>query len=150
MYAKQAKLGTAAINSATAIKLKAERRLADAVDEGQAAGEIAVKERNLKHGPDVRSADIGETPTTFDELGVTRQRVAEARTIRDNYTDEQIDDIITEANANDVSVRGVGARAIVRGAGEGAEARWRWCRPSRRSAGGFQEACAEGGTTRPP
>ena len=38
VWAQQAKLGTSAVNHATVIKMRAERRLADAVDEGQKQG----------------------------------------------------------------------------------------------------------------
>jgi hypothetical protein len=41
VWAQRSRLGTSSINHATAIKLKAEMRIADLVDEGQAAGQIA-------------------------------------------------------------------------------------------------------------
>lgn len=52
--------------------------MADEIDKGQAAGEVARKHERVS---DVRSADI--TPATFADLGVTRQRVAEWRQTRD-------------------------------------------------------------------
>ena len=66
-------LGTAAINHATVIKVRAERRLADIVDAGQERGEIAVP----GPGADVRSANI----SGFEELGIDRFRLAEARVL---------------------------------------------------------------------
>lgn len=83
VYARKVKLGNSAINHATAIKLKAERRLADIVDAGQQAGEIAVR------GPraDARDAGICGLP----DLGITSQRLAEARRLRDIHTDDDID-----------------------------------------------------------
>jgi len=39
VWAQQARLGTSAVNHATVIKMRAERRLADAVDKGQKAGQ---------------------------------------------------------------------------------------------------------------
>ncbi len=41
MYARQSKLGTSAIDHATMIKVRAERRLADIVDKGHERGEFA-------------------------------------------------------------------------------------------------------------
>ena len=55
-----------------------ERRLADVVDEGQAAGLIAEREGSVRN-PDSK---------TFAELGLKKQRLAESRRIRDHYTDD--------------------------------------------------------------
>ena len=99
IYARQSKLGTASINHATIIKVRAERRLADIVDEGQARGEIATQERggaNIPNG--VRSAN---TVSTLPELGVDRQRLAEARVLRDAYTDSDLRQRQERANASD-------------------------------------------------
>ena len=52
--------------------------MADEIDRGQAAGEVAAKGRP----ENVQSSDIYE-PATFADLGVTRQRVAEWRQTRD-------------------------------------------------------------------
>ncbi len=120
VFARQAKLGTSSVNHATAIKLKAERRLADVVDEGQAAGQIAGKgeggggrkPRNNVRRPDIIT-DVAPTvtvdsapakPVTLDEIGVDRRRLNEARTIRDTYSDEDIDEIVEEATEQDVTV----------------------------------------------
>lgn len=54
--------------------------MAELVDEGQARGEIATPERNLRRGPDVRAEDIGrDAPKTLPELGIDRRRLIEAR-----------------------------------------------------------------------
>lgn len=92
VYARQSKLGTSAINHATVIKVRAERRLADIVDEGQARGEIATSHDG---SPAVRSAD------TYDELGLTRQGVDDARTLRDGYSEEQLEELRQAADSED-------------------------------------------------
>ena len=79
-------LGTAAINHATVIKVRAERRLADIVDAGQARGEIATQDSGInQHSEGVR------TPDTLADLGIERQRLAEARLLRDGYTEAELD-----------------------------------------------------------
>jgi hypothetical protein len=99
VWAQRAKLGTASINHATAIKLKAEIRLADCVDEGQRRGEIAEKGRPNN----VRSEDIIE-PAELADLGVSRQRLSESRKIRDAFTPEVIDEIVESANLQDKEI----------------------------------------------
>lgn len=96
VYAQRAKLGTSAVNHATTVKLLAERRLADAVDAGQQAGTIAQKGGD--HRSNARSAGIAPTLT---ELGVRSQRLAEARTVRDAYTDDDLRRDAEQANAAD-------------------------------------------------
>ena len=91
--AKQGKLGTGSINYATVVKLRAERLIAEYVDQGQAAGQIATMDRTK--GPD--SGPI----STLDDLGLTKQRVAEARTIRDRYDDAELIQLGTAATAED-------------------------------------------------
>jgi ParB family chromosome partitioning protein len=91
--AKRAHLGDAAMNRAQAIKVKALARLAELVDEGQARGQIATRQDNLKRGLEVRSPDIGKP----EPLPIPRQRLAEARKIAKNYTPEDIDRIMEEA-----------------------------------------------------
>ena len=112
VYAKQAKLGTGAINSATAIKLKAERRLAITVDEGQANGQIATQKDGRTH-LGIRSANTQTLPVetvelpapkTLAELGVNARKVNEARAIRDEYTDADIDELVDTATAKDQTV----------------------------------------------
>ncbi|MHB8867473.1 MAG: DNA N-6-adenine-methyltransferase [Thermoleophilia bacterium] len=83
VYARKAELGTAAVNHATAIKVRALKRMAELVDEGQARGEIASKGsapgsgNQYSHG-DVTRPDI-TVPATLPDLGITRQRLHEAR-----------------------------------------------------------------------
>ncbi len=69
--------GTAAVNHATAIKVRALKRMAELVDEGQAAGVIATRQDTLRRGPVVPSHDNGP-PATLTDLGITRQRLHEA------------------------------------------------------------------------
>lgn len=94
--AKELKLGTAAINHATSLKLRAEVRLAGAVDKGQANGEIASLGHN-QHTPEgVR------TPNTLPDLGLSAREVSEARTVRDYFEDENAVLVLEEeATAND-------------------------------------------------
>lgn len=101
VFAERARLGTAAVNHATKIKLQAERTLADLVDEGQATGRIATR-RDNQH---VRSAD----KHTLADLGVSRRRLAEARVIRDAFTADDIAERVDEADAEDriITRRGV-------------------------------------------
>ena len=89
VWAQQAKLGTSAVNHATVIKLRAERRMADAVDEGQAAGQIATS-RDGGRPPKMPPKGGGITKPTLEDIGVQQQRLAEARKIRDTYTDDDL------------------------------------------------------------
>src|SRR5262245_22378868 len=79
VLAERMRLGTNAVNHATVIKLRAERRLADLVDAGQDNGTIATR-RDNQH---VRTPDKLSSP-------VSKQRLAEARKIRDAYTDQDL------------------------------------------------------------
>lgn len=103
LFAKQARLGTASVNHATAIKLKAEIRLAECVEAGQAAGEIA-KQGNQPSGKPSSEEGLECGPATFADLGLTHKQVHESRKIRQQYTPEQIDATIAEATAQDVTV----------------------------------------------
>jgi hypothetical protein len=59
--------------------IRAETRMADEIDAGQQRGEVATA-----GNPNVRSRDNCESPpATLDDLGVSRQRVAEWRETRD-------------------------------------------------------------------
>lgn len=97
VWAEQARLGNSAANSATSIKLRAERRLADAVDKGQEKGEIAAK------GQPKKSPAPGDysPPPTLEEIGINQQRLSEARKIRDAYTDRDIEEAAEDASAAD-------------------------------------------------
>ena len=95
VFAKQARWGTASINKATEVKLLAEIRLADAIDAGQAAGEIAKEDDGR---PGVRSAN------TYGDLGTSARKVHEARSIRDTFTNEDVARIIMEATKADRDV----------------------------------------------
>jgi hypothetical protein len=97
VWAQRSRLGTSSINHATAIKLKAEMRIADLVDEGQAAGQIATADSGRPE-----SVTSGNTyPSTLPELGLTAKSVHEARRIRDAYTSESVDELVESANEQD-------------------------------------------------
>lgn len=121
VFAKQAKLGTEYVNHATAIKLKAERRLADMVDDGQAAGTIATSGENQhsvgrpQGGRPLPGLPEPQRPATLDDLGVSRQRLHEARAIRDALPDdESVDELVAEANAQPEPVE-ISRKEIVKG-----------------------------------
>jgi phage N-6-adenine-methyltransferase len=98
VWAQQAKLGTSAVNHATVIKMRAERRLADAVDEGQKEGAIAKQGQPKKPSP----SEGYSPPPTLEEIGISNPRViSEARKIRDNYTDDDLVDLERQANEAD-------------------------------------------------
>ena len=82
VWAKKAKLGTASINHATTVKVRAERLIAEYVDWGQAAGEIATGERGR---PTKASSEM-----RLSDLGLTYQAVHEARLLRDHIDDAQM------------------------------------------------------------
>ena len=100
VWAQRAKLGTASINYATAIKLKAEIRLAEVVDEGQRRGEIATAGKPHKN----IVCSTNNISVRLDELGISRYKVHEARKIRDGFTPEAIDEIVHSANALDKEI----------------------------------------------
>ncbi len=68
-------LGTDAVNYATSIKARSLKRMAELVTEGQRSGEIARQDSGRREG--VASPDT--LPTTLSDLGITRQRLHEAR-----------------------------------------------------------------------
>lgn len=92
VYAIQVNLGVDAVNHAVAVKLKAQRLLAEAVDAGQAKGEIASRGRPNK------APSPGALPRTLDEIGVGQQRVSESRKIAAAFTDEDIDTAAADAS----------------------------------------------------
>lgn len=104
VWAQRAKLGTASINHATAIKLKAEIKLADVVDEGQARGQIAPPSGGRPKAQETITTGNGlptAPPATLDELGLSGKKVHEARKIRDAYTPDVIDELVESANFQD-------------------------------------------------
>lgn len=123
VFAKQAKLGTSAVNHATTVKLRAERRLADMVDEGQRRGEIADQGQPKKPSP---SGDYspppladakkpppsgGYSPPTLSALGVDHRRLAEARVIRDTFSEE---DLLARAALADEKDRELSRKELVK------------------------------------
>lgn len=101
VYAQQAKLGTAAINHAQVVKLRAERRLADVVDQGQERGEIAEQTTGR---PVTSSGSKASAPRTLKDLGVSRQRLQEARQIRDTFTDNELEEIAEAKSKRDEEI----------------------------------------------
>jgi len=86
VYARQAQLGADAENAATAIRLKAEIRLAEIVDRGQERGEIA------------RYHDRSEA-ATYSELGITKDQIYRARRIAAAFSPTTIDALAEIATA---------------------------------------------------
>lgn len=86
--ARRAKVGVAVENRVTALRVKAEIRLAELVDEGQERGEIAVRGK---------PRDAGITPATLPELGIDDHRLAEARALGRYFSPRVIDAAAEEA-----------------------------------------------------
>lgn len=84
VLARQVKLGEAAVNHATAVKLRAEIKLADITDAGQASGEIATAETGGREygGDPCPDSGQGSGPARLTDLGIDRRRLAEARQLR--------------------------------------------------------------------
>lgn len=105
VWAQRAKLGTASINHAQSIKLKAEIKLADVVDEGQRRGEIVSHGGDRKSPIKITQGNVdpakSREPASLDEIGVTGKKIHEARKIRDAYTPEAIDELVESATIND-------------------------------------------------
>lgn len=95
VYAQQARLGTGAMNHATSIKLRAERRMAEVVGKGQADGTIATKGRPAN----VRGSDI----SYLADLGVDRRRLAEAQMLLEHYTEDDIVERVAAATESAVA-----------------------------------------------
>lgn len=77
VYARKAELGTAAVNHATVIKARALKRMAELVDVGQERGEIA--EKGTYQGNQWVVAPHDNPPATLTDLGISRQKLHEAR-----------------------------------------------------------------------
>jgi hypothetical protein len=77
LWAVLTRRGTAAINYAVIVKLRAAVKLADLVDAGQAEGSIA--------GPGDRANIRGANVSTLADLGLSAPRLAEYRKLRDEY-----------------------------------------------------------------
>lgn len=116
VYAQQAKLGTASINHAQVVKLRAERRLADVVDQGQERGEIETA------GGDRKSSTIMRPPhndmsklwadeqqrqkrkKSLAELHISPTRLKEARQIRDTFTDDDLEELAATKSKRDEEI----------------------------------------------
>lgn len=88
VYALQMKLGAAAVNHATAVKMRAEVKIAEAWEKIPNRRPSGVKEG-------VRSSD---TFVSADDIGVDKRRLSEAKLIRDAYGDDGILDALAKAN----------------------------------------------------
>lgn len=110
VYAQQAKLGTASINHAQVVKLRAERRLADVVDQGQARGEIATQKDNTRPASSPPEEALPLTvpskpaPANLSDLGVSARRIHEARQIRDTFTDDDLEQIAAAKSKRDEEI----------------------------------------------
>ncbi len=116
--ARTMELGTEAENAATSIRLKAEIRLAEVVAEGQKKGEIA------SQGGDHRSTKAriaGVDPATLMDIGVTSQRLSEARDIAAVMGPGQVDALIAEANDRGQTLSRSAVLKEVRRAGKAAD-----------------------------
>lgn len=101
VLARQLKLGTSAMNHAMTIKLRAERKLADIVDEGQRSGEIHDGRTFSGNRYTEKVEGALSAPSTFEELGLRTERVAEARLLRDAFTEEDLAERQRVANERD-------------------------------------------------
>lgn len=95
VYARKAELGTAAVNHATVIKARALKRMAELVDAGQERGEIATQSMGgtgaNQYRASVPSQDTCQ-PATLTDLGISRQRLHEARKL-EPLADEEIAEV---------------------------------------------------------
>jgi hypothetical protein len=104
-FAKRARLGAQSINHAMVIRLKAERRMAELVDQGQQAGTIETPGGSDKIKMIVRSPDNenDQRPSSLESLGVKRQRLDEARKLA-ALTDQQLTEAAERATNQDVEL----------------------------------------------
>lgn len=104
--ARRAKLGASAVNHATVIRVRAERRMAVLVDEGQKAGVIATAERGRPESARVS----GTSPATLADLGIKSQRLAEAR----KFTQVPEERIVEAAQKASAAGREVSRKSLLR------------------------------------
>jgi hypothetical protein len=113
VWAQRAKLGTASINHAQSIKLKAEIKLADAVDAGQLAKEIEQAGGDRKSQIILTRDNNDLAPKSLADVmglegekadGLAAKKLHDARKIRGAYTPEAIDEIVELATLEDREV----------------------------------------------
>ncbi|MFZ1415285.1 MAG: hypothetical protein WAS73_12010, partial [Defluviicoccus sp.] len=81
---------------------RAEIRMADEIDAAQQRGELAKADGAINPGTTKGARTAGTLPATYDELGVSSQRIAEWRELRDAgeaVVDEAIDAALDEGRA---------------------------------------------------
>ena len=104
VLARQARLGTAAINMAQEVKLLCDRKLADVVDEAQRTGQVHDASGGRGRPPLTPSESEGDTPATYSELGLSHRMVSEARAIRDTFTADDIKGLVADATRHNKEV----------------------------------------------
>jgi hypothetical protein len=97
VFAQRAKLGIGAVNHATVIKVLAELRLATVVKEGQDAGQIA--KRGSAKGNQRTGKVLPAHVTSLENVGVTKERLRDARKMAKTYTPDKIRALAAEATA---------------------------------------------------
>lgn len=99
VWAMKVKRSVSIANHATTIKLQAERKLAEIIDEGRKAGTIAKREDSLRQNTDPRSTGDGNAKESLSDLGVSDRRLSESRAIAQAFTDDEIKEMAEQATA---------------------------------------------------
>lgn len=110
---RRAKAGVAIENRVTALRVKAEMRLAELVDEGQARGEIATR------GRPANPRDTGDIPATLPDLGLDDHRLAEARALARYFSPAVVDAAAAEATDHGAELTRQGLLREARAASDG-------------------------------
>lgn len=98
-YARVTKAANETHADCLRIITRAEMRMADEVDRGQASGDVAGQSSHGRTRNSVRSADT-DLPTSYSDLGIDRRRVSEWRELRDAGP-EAVDQAINTALAEE-------------------------------------------------
>jgi phage N-6-adenine-methyltransferase len=107
-------------------KIRTQRILGQLIKEGQERGEIAIKEDNLKKGPEVPQGDIGKQ--TLSEIGITRNQSSMFKTIAEipekkfeNYIAEKktaVDNAVNELTTSGILAFAKGKPHVSNNSGE--------------------------------
>jgi hypothetical protein len=92
VIAERARLGTALCNEATCLKILAEIKLANVIDQGQREGRLARRGRPTRKS---------HKALTLDDLGIDRQRLSEARSLRNRHTEDAVRELCARATEAD-------------------------------------------------